>query len=110
MGILSGLYKRTTWTDNKTTVNAERLNNIEKGISNLYDSAITSADIKEGEGVKVETTEEGKVVVKLERPIAIITEELVMYDEDTIYFLLSENGIIQKIIINGVASNYGLGL
>ena len=110
MGILSGLYKKTVWTDNKTTVNAEKLNNIEKGISNLYDSALTTADIKGENGIEVETTESGKVVVKMRTQLAIITEELEEYDEDTIYFLISENGIIQKIIIKGVASNYGLGL
>ena len=110
MGILSGLYKRTIWTDNKTTVSADKLNNIERGISNLYDTAISSADIKGKDGVEVETTEEGKVVVKLKTQIAIISEELEEYDPNTIYFLLSANGIIQKIIINGIASNYGLGL
>ena len=110
MGILSGLYKKTTWTDNKTTVSAEKLNNIENGIYNLYNSAITSVDIKGEDGVNVEVTDAGKVVVKLNTQIAIINEELEEYDSNTIYFLLSQNGIIQKIIINGVASNYGLGL
>lgn len=110
MGILSGLYKKTTWTDNKTTVSAEKLNNIENGISNLYNSAITSVDIKGEDGVNVEVTDDGKVVVKLNTQIAIINEELEEYDSNIVYFLLSQNGIIQKIIINGVASNYGLGL
>lgn len=110
MGVLGGLYKKTAWADNKTTVNAEKLNNIENGISNLYDSAITTADVKGEAGIEVETTESGKVVVKMKTQIAIITEELEEYDNDTIYFLLSENGIIQKIIIRGVASNYGLGI
>ncbi len=110
MGILSGLYKKTAWADNKTTVNAEKLNNIENGLSNLYDSAITASDIKGEDGVKVDVDNAGKVVVKLNTKIAIINEELDEYDNDTIYFLLSQNGIIQKIIINGVASNYGLGL
>lgn len=110
MGILSGLYKKTAWADNKTTVSAEKLNNIENGISNLYDSAITASDIKGEDGVKVEVNDTGKVVIKLNTQIAIINEELEEYDENTIYFLLSQNGIIQKIIINGIASNYGLGL
>lgn len=110
MGILKGLYKKTAWADNKTTVNAEKLNNIENGISNLYDSAITAADIKGEDGVNVEVDNSGKVVVKLNTQIAIITEELEEYDDNIVYFLLSQNGIIQKIIINGVASNYGLGL
>lgn len=110
MGILSGNYKKTVWINNKTTVDADKLNNVERGISNLYDSAITSADIKGENGIDVETTETGKVVIKMHTQIAIITEELEEYDRNTIYFLLSENGIIQKIIINGIASNYGLGL
>ncbi len=110
MGALSGLYKKTVWENNKTTVDADKLNNIERGISNLYDSSLITSDIKAGDGIDVETTEAGKVVIKVKTQIAIITEELEEYDPDTIYFLLTENGIIQKIIINGIASNYGLGL
>ena len=29
MGLLKNLYTRTNWVDNKTLVNAERLNNLE---------------------------------------------------------------------------------
>ena len=109
MGILSGLYNRTFWIDNKTKVNAEKLNNIERGISNLYDSSLTSSDIIGGENVDIETTDTGKVKISFKATVMIITEEQETYDRDVIYFLLSQNGIIQKIIINGVASVYGMG-
>ena len=109
MGLLKNLYNRTIWEDNKTKVNADRLNNIEKGISKLYDSSLTSADFEDSDSVEIRTTDEGKVKIMMKTSVAIITEEQESYDPNIIYFLLSANGIIEKIIINGISSNYGLG-
>lgn len=109
MGLLRNLYKKTSWINNKTSVDAEKLNNIENGIERLYDSCICASDFEAGDGVKIETTDSGKVKVSIKREIAIITEELEDYDPEVVYFLVSSNNVIQKIIINGVASNYGLG-
>lgn len=109
MGILKNAYEKTIWTDNKTRVTADRLNNIENGISRLHESALTAADIEGGDSVEIETTDSGKVKILMRATVAIITEEQSSYDPDVIYFLLSENGIIKKIIINGISSNYVVG-
>jgi aspartate 1-decarboxylase len=109
MSVLKDKYERTVWEDNKTRVTADRLNNIERGISRLHDAALTSADIEGSDSVEVKTTDTGKVKILMKATVAIITEEQSSYDPDVIYFLLSENGIIRKIIINGVSSNYVVG-
>ena len=110
MSTLKDLYTRTPWVDGSTPVSADNLNNIECGIERLYESSLTSADIVGADGVIVETTDDGKVKLRMKASVVIITEELEEYEPNVIYFLLSESGTIRKIIINGISSNYGVGL
>ena len=110
MGLLKNLYTRTHWVDNKTMVNAERLNNIERGISGLYGSALTASDFEAGRGVNVETTDSGKVKISTTMTVEIITELQDSYDPNIIYFYVNNNGVLKKIIINGIASSYGVEL
>ena len=108
MGLLKNLYTRTHWTDNKTMVNAERLNNIERGISGLYGAALTASDFEASRGVELETTDSGKVKISTTMTVEIITELQESYDPKIIYFYVNSNGILKKIIINGIVSNYGV--
>lgn len=52
-------YNKTRWVDNKTPVNAENLNNIENGISNLYSNAISPSELIGGDGIRVSSLEDG---------------------------------------------------
>ena len=52
-------YNKTNWVDNSTPVNAENLNNIENGISNLYSSAISLSDLVNGDGIDIKDTNSG---------------------------------------------------
>lgn len=108
MSLLKNRYSRTSWVDGKTMINAERLNNIERGVSTLFNASLTSSDFEEGKGMKVETTDDGKVKLSTKMTVEVIFEELSEYDPDIIYFLVSGNGIIKKIIVKGVSSNYGM--
>ena len=108
MGLLKNLYTRTNWVDNKTLVNAERLNNLERGVAGLYNASLCASDFIEGQGVKIETTDEGKVKISALMPVEIIQEEQEEYDPGKLYFFIGLSGKIEKIIIGGVS--YGLGL
>ena len=52
-------YNKTNWVDNKTPVNAENLNNIENGISHLFDNAISQSEITEGSGITLAYSKSG---------------------------------------------------
>ncbi len=108
MGFLKNLYNRTVWSDNKTLVNAERMNNIERGITGLYNSALCASDFKGEKGVGIKTTDEGNMKVSLKTPVEVIKEELSEYNPDTVYFLVDDNWRIRKIIIHGVSNNYDM--
>lgn len=110
MGLLKNLYTRTNWVDNKTLVNAERLNNLERGVAGLYNASLCASDFEEGQGVKIETTDSGKVKISTMMAVEIIQEELEVYDPKVIYFLIDSEGALKKIIINGVGSSYGVEL
>jgi len=110
MSLLKNRYTRTSWVDGKTMINAERLNNIERGVSTLFSASLAAPDIMEGKGMKVETTDDGKVKISTKMTVEVIFEEQSEYDPDIIYFLVSGNGIIKKIIIKGIATPYGMGL
>lgn len=108
MGFLKNLYNRTIWSDNKTQVNAERLNNIERGITGLYNSALCASDFKGENGVNIETTDSGNMKISLNMSVEVIKEELSAYKNDVVYLLVNDNWKILKIIVHGVANDYGM--
>lgn len=110
MGLLKNLYTRTNWVDNKTLVNAERLNNIERGISGLYNASLCASDFEPAEGIEIETTDAGKVKISASPAVKVITAEEETYDPGVIYFLLDSAGHVKKIIINGIETSLGNGL
>ena len=52
-------YNKTSWVDNKTQINAEKLNNIENGISNLYENTLSVSEFLEGPGIEIGHSESG---------------------------------------------------
>lgn len=48
---MNGGYKKTKWVDGVTPVNAANLNHIEKGISDLYSSALGVSNVQAGDGI-----------------------------------------------------------
>ncbi len=52
-------YNKTTWVDNQTPINACNLNNIERGIENLYNNSLSVSDLVGGDGINVADTESG---------------------------------------------------
>lgn len=109
---MKGKYMRTNWVDNTTPVNANNLNNIERGISDLYQNALSRSDFSEGDGIKLGTGKNGELEISTKDTvrssscvgIEIISEELDMYVENTIYLLVdSGTNKLKKIILNGIA-------
>lgn len=108
---MKGNYMRTNWIDNTTPVNANNLNNIERGISNLYQNALSRSDISEGEGIKLGTGKNGELEISTKDTvrssscvgIEFIEEELGVYVDGVLYLLLdSETNKLKKIILNGI--------
>ena len=110
---MKNLYIRTNWTDNKTPVNAANLNNIEKGISDLYSSAISPSEIVAGDGIEIGTTSEKELEISVDESVvrsASVTKvewrtegDVASYEDGAVYFVLSpETGKLSKIVVNNV--------
>lgn len=59
-------YKKTSWIDGETPVNAENLNKIEKGIEAVSKQALSLSDLTSNSEIKIDGTElaEGKMGIK----------------------------------------------
>jgi len=104
-------YEKTVWVDNQTNICAARLNNLESGLEEATELALSASDIIAGPGISLVVNSEGKLVISVSseyKKIDIITEERSSYAQDVIYYLLDDSGKLKKIIINGVSSNYGM--
>lgn len=109
---MKGNYMSTNWEDNKTPVNAANMNNIERGIKNLYQNAIGRSDLVPGNGIKIGTTKEGSLevattdqVVKSTscKEIEFVKGELGLYENGILYFILDpDTGKLKKIMLGKV--------
>lgn len=109
---MKNIYIKTTWVDNGTPVNAANLNKIENAISDLYNSALSSSDIVQGDGIKISTTSNKKLELSVSESVLrsetstgleFIYDELEVYKTNCIYFILDQSSKkLRKIIINGV--------
>lgn len=112
-------YKKTQWVDGKTPIDAEKLNNIENAISNLFSQTLSASDIKgDNSTVKVTTDDEdGDMKVKISilplfKTVSVEELETTILDNDKLYFITQideesgENKIV-KIILGG--NEYVLG-
>ena len=99
---MKSTYTKTSWVDNKTPINAQRLNNIENGISTLFANALSSSDIIGGDGIEVDTTEDGLRISGLllssveVRPESSTSEGrqgeyYIDHENNVLYFCLSNN-------------------
>ena len=101
-------YNKTQWVDNSTPVNAENLNNIENGISNLYSNAIGLSELIEGDGIEIKNTNSGvsfglsfrMVDTKPESSSSNGNVGDYYLDEQFLYFCISPNNWIKLSIEN----------
>lgn len=115
---MKSVYLKTNWIDNKTPVNAANLNNIEKGVDLLFRSSISPSELLEGDGITLEQGEDGTTFSvdetiarsKTESGFVLRTKslagveytvgELASYEPEKVYFVLSEEYKLTKIVIN----------
>lgn len=94
-------YTKTEWKNGETRINAKNMNNIENGISDLYDNAISSDELEQGLGINIEKEDSSKSL-KFGLNIQVINEnETTEYDPNTIYILVSIDEKFNGIVING---------
>lgn len=68
-------YEKTVWVDGKTKLDAAKLNNIEEGIENLFESSLTVSDFKASDGLKVDITENREILIHTEEGYYLTSEE-----------------------------------
>lgn len=110
---MKSIYIKTTWIDSKTPVNAANLNKIENAIYDLYQNALSPSEIVEGDGIKIDITDEKRLQISTTEDvmhsssccgIELVTIEPIEPDPHVVYYVLnSETGKLVKILINGVA-------
>ena len=93
-------YNKTEWKNGETRVNAKNMNNIEDGISELYENALTPEDIESGKGIRIE--KEGKSTsISLKIEVLEDTGEEVEYDENTLYVLVDSENKFRGLVVDG---------
>ena len=93
-------YTKTEWKNGETRINAKNMNNIESGISDLYDNAISSDELEQGLGINIEKEDS----LKFGLNIQVINENEttgITYDPNTIYILVNIDEKFNGIVING---------
>ncbi len=58
-------YTKTNWVNNKTQIDAEKLNNIETGIEGLYTDALSLSNFIEGSSISIGAVDGGDVKISL---------------------------------------------
>lgn len=105
-------YMRTNWVDNKTPVNAANLNNIERGLVNLFANAISPAELKEGDGINITATKNGELEISTHNTIRssscagieFIYAEMnpMEYTRNVLYLYIEpSSNKLRKLILNG---------
>lgn len=106
------IYTKTTWIDNKTPVNAANLNHIESALADIYNTAVSSSQLVQGDGIKITTDCNKNVSISVDNSVMksdsctgveIETKEVESYEKGKIYFILDpETKKLKKIVINAV--------
>lgn len=109
---MRNIYIKTTWIDNKTPVNAANLNKIENAIVDLYQNALSVSDFSEGEGIKLDVTDDKKLQVSVSNGVLTSTSccgiEVLMFEpfemkNNVLYFIIGQDSKkLKKIIINNI--------
>ena len=104
-------YTKTTWIDNKTCVDAKKLNKIESALEDLYESSLSKDQIVGEKGITVRTDTSGNKVIGITETPKSETLDGIEYcigeplepKENVLYFILGQNGdALEKIMLNGV--------
>lgn len=88
------IYSKTQWEDNKTPINADRLNNIERGIENLYNNAIGASELIEGPGIDIANTDFGFRFMLNLKLVDEMPESSISAGNPGDYYIDSEGGYI----------------
>lgn len=112
---MKNIYIKTTWVDNKTPVNAANLNKLENAVYDLYNNALSPSDIVEGNGIKLDITENKKLQISTTSDIMastscqgveVVNVEPSEFSEGVLYFVVNpETGKLRKIVFNSVVIN-----
>lgn len=108
---MKNIYIKTTWIDNKTLINAEKLNKIENAISDLYQSSLSPGEFVEGNGIRLRITEDKKFEISTSDVVSsfscagieVIQEidlNMEYLQENIMYYILSSEGKLIKQIFN----------
>lgn len=108
---MRNIYIKTTWIDNKTPINAEKLNKIENAISDLYQNSLSPGEFVEGNGIRLRITEDKKFEISTIDVISssscagieVIQEvdlDMEYLQENIMYYVLSSEGKLIKQIFN----------
>lgn len=100
LGNMNEEYKRTNWINGQTRVTADRMNNIEDGISKLFDSVF---EFEPGPGIYMrKNLETGKYRLGLNYSIIRESDlDNITIDLNKIYLVTDENQNLRSIIIEG---------
>ena len=69
-------YKRTLWIDCKTKLDAAKLNNIEEGIENLFENALTASEIYGGDGIQIDIVHDKEIYIHTAQGYYMTAEEV----------------------------------
>lgn len=105
-------YKKTKWVDDKTLVSAQNMNKIENALSVLYQEAIENDELIEGEGISIDTDEEGCKTISVDKKVVqtsltctgleVVSQEPVNPTRNKLYFILDSDRNLSKIMMNGI--------
>ena len=56
-------YRKTVWVDGKTKLDAAKLNNIEQGVENLFENALTVSEIHGRDGIRVDIINDKELLI-----------------------------------------------
>ena len=93
-------YTKTEWKNGETRVNAKNMNNIEEGISELYEYALTSENINSGDGICIEKGD-GSMNISLKIEVLEDTGERLEYDKTTLYVLVDSENKFKGLVVGG---------
>lgn len=105
-------YTKTKWIDNKTPVNAQNLNKIENALSEVYEKAMESSDLVEGNGIVINTDGNGRKEISTAPGVLMSTtctgiewsqKEPEKWERNKLYFILDPGTKeLAKIMLNGI--------
>lgn len=69
-------YQKTVWVDGRTKLDAGKLNNIERGLENLFENALTVSEIYGGDGIRVDIVNEKELLIHTDSGYFMTAEQV----------------------------------